>query len=535
MEFTIVNNNIAMMHASAIVLPANSMLIEGAGASTAIFEAAGREKLTRACYKIYDEYQRQGKKIKIGTAIATPAYNLDADYIIHTIVPRWIDGYHDEAILLQNAYKAALELADSMECSSIAFPLLASGNNGFDIELAYHIARSSIKGYKTAMFLKTVFLVAYNSRIEYKLRELETNSYDDPTDKFYPSDDSINKYYPSKQSVKNELLTFSLPKQGRNKQIHVMTGDICDINDTIDLLACSAYKQNYYPLPGTLLGSLYKKKGISVQELSWDPDIDMRDMGCWLSKETGTCFRRIACVELLPVPSEQKGNEPIEKMLTSTFSSLRFICEQANIRGIPLQKIALPILGTGHQKIDINYVAPVLLSQMQQSLELIDQLTDIYIYELNPKKASHFSEILSNIHESIEDDAPGVFISYSSKQDALAHQIYKMLVHNGITCWIAPENIPPGSSYIEEIAEGIGSTKITVLVLTPDAERSPWVRKEIGTSIGSGHILIPFQKDPYEIGKDFRFLLDGEQILEAWKYSEDSLSILLKHVTKRLS
>ena len=57
MEFTIVNNNIAMMHASAIVLPANSMLIEGAGASTAIFEAAGREKLTRACYKIYDEYQ----------------------------------------------------------------------------------------------------------------------------------------------------------------------------------------------------------------------------------------------------------------------------------------------------------------------------------------------------------------------------------------------------------------------------------------------------------------------------------------------
>ena len=64
MEFTIVNNNIAMMHASAIVLPANSMLIEGAGASTAIFEAAGREKLTRACYKIYDEYQRQGKKSK---------------------------------------------------------------------------------------------------------------------------------------------------------------------------------------------------------------------------------------------------------------------------------------------------------------------------------------------------------------------------------------------------------------------------------------------------------------------------------------
>ena len=67
----------------------------------------------------------------------TLAYNLDAQYIVHAVVPKWIDGTHDEYEELCAAYLSALNIADVMRCESIAFPLLAAGSNGFDLDLAF--------------------------------------------------------------------------------------------------------------------------------------------------------------------------------------------------------------------------------------------------------------------------------------------------------------------------------------------------------------------------------------------------------------
>ena len=136
MKFDIVKTNIVNVHADAIVLPANTALKEGSGTSTAIFEAAGRKKLTQACKKI--------GSCEVGSAVPTLAFDLEAKYIIHAVVPKWIDGNHNEYDLLSSAYLSALKVADIMGCTSIAFPLLASGNNGYDLDLAFQIAKESI-------------------------------------------------------------------------------------------------------------------------------------------------------------------------------------------------------------------------------------------------------------------------------------------------------------------------------------------------------------------------------------------------------
>lgn len=153
----VVSGNIADAKADAIVLPANENLLEGPGASAAIFEAAGRSELTEAC--------RKEGKCKVGSAVVTPAFNLDADYIIHAVVPKWRGGKHNEYDLLCSAYLSALNLADEMECESVAFPLLASGNNGFDYSMAFDIAKLSIQSFK-ASHLKQVFLVLFNKTKE---------------------------------------------------------------------------------------------------------------------------------------------------------------------------------------------------------------------------------------------------------------------------------------------------------------------------------------------------------------------------------
>lgn len=163
MEFTVVRANIVNIAADAIVLPANEKLKEGSGTSHAIFEAAGRAKLTKACA----EY----KHCTTGSAVPTPAFDLSSKFIIHAVVPKWKDGNHDEYGLLSSAYLTSLNLADLMGCESIAFPLLASGNNGFDRSLAFQIAETSIKEF-TGDKLKKVILVVYGENAECFVRSL---------------------------------------------------------------------------------------------------------------------------------------------------------------------------------------------------------------------------------------------------------------------------------------------------------------------------------------------------------------------------
>lgn len=52
-----------------------------------------------------------------------------------------------------------------MGCRSIAFPLLASGNNGFSLELAFQIAQEAIEGFEAKNTLESVYLVLFGDRV----------------------------------------------------------------------------------------------------------------------------------------------------------------------------------------------------------------------------------------------------------------------------------------------------------------------------------------------------------------------------------
>lgn len=166
MKFKIIKANIVDVASDAIVLPANEALKEGSGTSKAIFTAAGRKELTKACKEL--------GHCSTGSAIPTLAYNLSSKYIIHAVVPKWIDGEHSEYDLLSSAYLASLNIAEVMGCESVAFPLLASGNNGFDKQLAVRIAEESIKSFE-GVNLNKVFLVVYGDTMETYMKSLGYN------------------------------------------------------------------------------------------------------------------------------------------------------------------------------------------------------------------------------------------------------------------------------------------------------------------------------------------------------------------------
>lgn len=152
MPLEIVRNDITKMEADAIVNAANSALQMGGGVCGAIFRAAGAEQLQTACDEI--GYCPTGK------AVFTDGFRLPAKYIIHTVGPVWRGGTNDEEQMLRSCYRNSLELATSLECSSIAFPLISAGIYGYPKEQALKTAVSEIERFLEKQELQ-VYMVLF--------------------------------------------------------------------------------------------------------------------------------------------------------------------------------------------------------------------------------------------------------------------------------------------------------------------------------------------------------------------------------------
>ncbi len=103
MPFKIIRSDITKVRADAIVNTANPRVAVGAGLDSAIYAAAGRDRLLKA-------------RAKVGTLAAgevgiTKAFDLPARYIIHSSGPAWVDGRHQEPELLRRCYDKALVMA----------------------------------------------------------------------------------------------------------------------------------------------------------------------------------------------------------------------------------------------------------------------------------------------------------------------------------------------------------------------------------------------------------------------------------------
>ena len=154
MPFSIIRNDITAVTADAIVNTANPRPVIGSGTDSAIHAKAGPELLA-ARRKIGD--------IAPGCCAETPAYCLDAKYVLHTVSPAWVDGQHREAELLRQAYDSALHRAAELQCRSVAFPLMAAGSYRFPKDLALQTAIDAFTAFLMENEME-IILVLFNRR-----------------------------------------------------------------------------------------------------------------------------------------------------------------------------------------------------------------------------------------------------------------------------------------------------------------------------------------------------------------------------------
>ncbi len=152
MPFSIVRNDITHMQVDAIVNTANPEPVVGAGTDATIHQKAGPQLL---------EHRQKIGHIGCGSAAISPAFRLDAQYVIHTVGPVWEGGGYGEEAQLRSCYDSALKLALEHNCRSVAFPLISSGNYGFPKDKALQIAISAFGAFLLAHEMQ-IYLVVYD-------------------------------------------------------------------------------------------------------------------------------------------------------------------------------------------------------------------------------------------------------------------------------------------------------------------------------------------------------------------------------------
>lgn len=107
--------------------------------------------------------KQQGRKEAVGRAKLTAAYNLPADYVIHTVGPLVKGGRVSpmKQELLAKCYRSCLELADKNSIGSIAFCSISTGVFGYPKEQAAAVAVETVQEYlqKTGSEINVVFNV----------------------------------------------------------------------------------------------------------------------------------------------------------------------------------------------------------------------------------------------------------------------------------------------------------------------------------------------------------------------------------------
>lgn len=103
------------------------------------------------------------------------------------------------------------------------------------------------------------------------------------------------------------------------------------------------------------------------------------------------------------------------------------------------------------------------------------------------RKAGVPETFITNMHALVKSmgdiDFYSCFISYSSKNDALARRLYADLQVSGVRCWFAPEDMKIGDKIRPRIDEAIHQQDKLLLVLSEHALASAWVEDEVEAAL----------------------------------------------------
>ena len=259
MPFKIIRDDITKVKADVIVNPANSEPVIGGGVESAIYKAAGKEKLLEA--------RKELGRLQPGKAGVTEAFNLDAKYIVHVSGLYWKGGNSFEARCLKECYEKALKAALDKGSKSIAFPLLGTGTYGFPKDIGLDVAVSTFTEFLEEYEMDITLVVFGNDAVNVsgklvdEVRSFVDNKYvKEALETEYKEDRNIERY-----ALPNERFHLLLKEETYDVLDNACTKDTFSAKQPGSLEAAlkNIYKESFEKH----LQQLINKKGLRNSEV----------------------------------------------------------------------------------------------------------------------------------------------------------------------------------------------------------------------------------------------------------------------------
>ena len=108
-----------------------------------------------------------------------------------------------------------------------------------------------------------------------------------------------------------------------------------------------------------------------------------------------------------------------------------------------------------------------------------------------------------------------VFISFSTRDTAVAEKVYDYLTQRDINCWICTRSLKAGDDWAAKINEAISECKIFLIVYSCNAAESNQIPHEIGLASSRSKILIPYRIDDTPLSGSFEYHLMNSHWIQA--------------------
>ncbi|MFX0147216.1 MAG: leucine-rich repeat domain-containing protein [Candidatus Hodarchaeota archaeon] len=125
-----------------------------------------------------------------------------------------------------------------------------------------------------------------------------------------------------------------------------------------------------------------------------------------------------------------------------------------------------------------------------------------------------------------------LFISYSSKDKAIADAICHTFEENKLRCWIAPRDCQPGS-YAKSITQAIKSSKLLVLVYSNSINYSEHVKRELDLAINYAKTIVPFRIEEVSPSPAINYYLSSVHYFNAITLPLESHILEITKIVKR--
>jgi TIR domain-containing protein len=123
------------------------------------------------------------------------------------------------------------------------------------------------------------------------------------------------------------------------------------------------------------------------------------------------------------------------------------------------------------------------------------------------------------------------FICHSSQDSITVNRIVAKLEKAGITCWIAPRDIPLGSNYAASIVKAIKNSTLLVFIYTKASNDSEDVVYEIEKANALKIRIIPFKVVSAEYSDSLEYYLRTKQSINALDKSlDEAIDTLIKYI-----